>query len=426
MLAAADERDEAEWIVRELRAPERRGRLALRRDGGALSHQRAVARAGGGVPPRGRAVSPGRRDQLLRAARGEGPAGLPPAGRQPGRRRGLPSRHRRAAPRPRRDQPRHARAYGRARGASRCSRPRASPTGVRRPPAQRAGGLSRLRRLHRRAGRRGRHGWRRPRSWSSWSAPSTTSRCCSPKGPKARERWENVRELVASAANWSEEVTDEAEGTPLERFLAEAALLASADTVVGREDGVTLMTLHTAKGLEWPVVVLDRPGAWALPARARRGAARRARGGASALLRRAHPSQGQALSELGAGAAARWRASAGNSLALSARPATRHHRGAPHDRRSGRRTGAPDGAGVAPDAGAGRWPSRRRRGTRMSRPPRRGRRAAARRGLAGRAALRERRAGAASPVRQRHHPGTRRAPGGTSRCRSRSTTPRSA
>ncbi len=76
------------------------------------------------------------------------------------------------------------------------------------------------------------------------------------EGPEGADRWENVRELIASAANWSEEVTDEAEGTPLERFLAEAALLASADTVVGREDGVTLMTLHTAKGLEWPVVAL--------------------------------------------------------------------------------------------------------------------------------------------------------------------------
>jgi len=76
------------------------------------------------------------------------------------------------------------------------------------------------------------------------------------EGPEGADRWENVRELVASAANWSEEVTDEADGTPLERFLAEAALLSSGDTVVGNEDGVTLMTLHTAKGLEWPVVVL--------------------------------------------------------------------------------------------------------------------------------------------------------------------------
>jgi ATP-dependent DNA helicase UvrD/PcrA len=76
------------------------------------------------------------------------------------------------------------------------------------------------------------------------------------EGPEGADRWENVRELVASAANWSEVVAEGAEGTPLERFLAEAALLSSADSVVGREDGVTLMTLHTAKGLEWPVVVL--------------------------------------------------------------------------------------------------------------------------------------------------------------------------
>lgn len=78
------------------------------------------------------------------------------------------------------------------------------------------------------------------------------------EGPEGADRWENVRELVASAADWSEEVLEDPEsGTPLERFLAEAALLSSADTVVGSEKGVTLMTLHTAKGLEWPVVVLS-------------------------------------------------------------------------------------------------------------------------------------------------------------------------
>jgi len=78
------------------------------------------------------------------------------------------------------------------------------------------------------------------------------------EGPEGADRWENVRELVASAANWSEEVPVDAEdsGTPLERFLAEAALLSAVDTVAGQEQGVTLMTLHTAKGLEWPVVVL--------------------------------------------------------------------------------------------------------------------------------------------------------------------------
>ncbi|HKU61437.1 MAG TPA: UvrD-helicase domain-containing protein [Gemmatimonadales bacterium] len=77
------------------------------------------------------------------------------------------------------------------------------------------------------------------------------------EGPEGADRWENVRELVASAADWSEEVTEDPEaGTPLERFLAEAALLSANDTVVGSDLGVTLMTLHTAKGLEWPVVVL--------------------------------------------------------------------------------------------------------------------------------------------------------------------------
>jgi DNA helicase-2/ATP-dependent DNA helicase PcrA len=77
------------------------------------------------------------------------------------------------------------------------------------------------------------------------------------EGPEGVERWENVRELVAGAAEWSEEVVDgEAEGTPLERFLEEAALLTGQDKIAGSEDGVTLMTLHTAKGLEWPVVVM--------------------------------------------------------------------------------------------------------------------------------------------------------------------------
>ncbi|HYF38944.1 MAG TPA: UvrD-helicase domain-containing protein [Gemmatimonadales bacterium] len=78
------------------------------------------------------------------------------------------------------------------------------------------------------------------------------------EGPEGEDRWENVRELVASAANWSEEVppSDDESGTQLERFLAEAALLSSADTVIGEDQGVTLMTLHTAKGLEWPLVVM--------------------------------------------------------------------------------------------------------------------------------------------------------------------------
>ena len=78
------------------------------------------------------------------------------------------------------------------------------------------------------------------------------------EGFEGTERWENVREMVAAAAEWSEVILEVDEpGTPLQRFLAEATLLSAVDSSAGREDGVTLMTLHTAKGLEWPVVVMS-------------------------------------------------------------------------------------------------------------------------------------------------------------------------
>jgi DNA helicase-2/ATP-dependent DNA helicase PcrA len=67
---------------------------------------------------------------------------------------------------------------------------------------------------------------------------------------------ENVRELLASAAEWSEEVEPDEPGTPLERFLATAALTTSDESTEGDPEGVQLMTVHTAKGLEWPIVAV--------------------------------------------------------------------------------------------------------------------------------------------------------------------------
>jgi DNA helicase II / ATP-dependent DNA helicase PcrA len=74
--------------------------------------------------------------------------------------------------------------------------------------------------------------------------------------PEAESRLENLRELVASAEDFaadSAEVVDEAR-TPLERFLDQVALVSDLDSAEFRHDRVSLMTVHSAKGLEFPVV----------------------------------------------------------------------------------------------------------------------------------------------------------------------------
>src|SRR2546422_158118 len=87
------------------------------------------------------------------------------------------------------------------------------------------------------------------------------------EGAEGIERLDNVRELVAGAAEWAEEAAtdgDEAgeggrgEGTTLlQRYLTQVALVTPADDRgSGVPNGVTLMTVHMAKGLEWPVVAL--------------------------------------------------------------------------------------------------------------------------------------------------------------------------
>jgi len=87
------------------------------------------------------------------------------------------------------------------------------------------------------------------------------------EGAEGIERLDNVRELVAGAAEWAEETAgegDEAgeggrgEGTTLlQRYLTQVALVTPADDRgSGVPNGVTLMTVHMAKGLEWPVVAL--------------------------------------------------------------------------------------------------------------------------------------------------------------------------
>jgi DNA helicase-2/ATP-dependent DNA helicase PcrA len=77
----------------------------------------------------------------------------------------------------------------------------------------------------------------------------------SSEDPQDEGRVENLQELVAVAQEFMEA---RPEGT-LGDFLEQVALVADADEVPDADDGggvVTLMTLHTAKGLEFPVVFL--------------------------------------------------------------------------------------------------------------------------------------------------------------------------
>ncbi|HEV7302395.1 MAG TPA: UvrD-helicase domain-containing protein [Tepidisphaeraceae bacterium] len=62
----------------------------------------------------------------------------------------------------------------------------------------------------------------------------------------------NVNELISSAAEYDDENPD---GT-LEDYLAQVSLVSDADHMKGTGGSVTLMTLHAAKGLEFPVVAL--------------------------------------------------------------------------------------------------------------------------------------------------------------------------
>jgi DNA helicase-2/ATP-dependent DNA helicase PcrA len=77
--------------------------------------------------------------------------------------------------------------------------------------------------------------------------------------PQDEVRVENLEELVAVAEEYEEGEVDEGEEISLAGFLEDVALVADSDEIPEGEDHggvVTLMTLHTAKGLEFPTVFL--------------------------------------------------------------------------------------------------------------------------------------------------------------------------
>ncbi|AFZ49343.1 DNA helicase PcrA [Dactylococcopsis salina] len=69
---------------------------------------------------------------------------------------------------------------------------------------------------------------------------------------EAENRLENLKELDSAMMQFAEENED----SSLEGFLANAALASDLDNLNEEEEKVSLMTLHSAKGLEFPVVFL--------------------------------------------------------------------------------------------------------------------------------------------------------------------------
>ncbi|PAU86978.1 DNA helicase II [Pseudomonas sp. WN033] len=77
------------------------------------------------------------------------------------------------------------------------------------------------------------------------------------KGDKAQARVENLEELVSAARAFENDQAElEEEGNVLLAFLAHASLEAGDTQADQFEDSVQLMTLHSAKGLEFPLVFL--------------------------------------------------------------------------------------------------------------------------------------------------------------------------
>ncbi|HET7079087.1 MAG TPA: 3'-5' exonuclease, partial [Chloroflexia bacterium] len=66
------------------------------------------------------------------------------------------------------------------------------------------------------------------------------------------ERWQNVMELRTQAGNYAELPPPEG----LARFLEDVALISDLDNIQEEKDAVTLITLHAAKGLEFPTVFM--------------------------------------------------------------------------------------------------------------------------------------------------------------------------
>jgi ATP-dependent DNA helicase UvrD/PcrA len=102
---------------------------------------------------------------------------------------------------------------------------------------------------------------------SGFTVPALIDEVCAASGyrdalkaertAEAEARLENLEELVAASEELiASQLAAGVESVTLEAFLDSIALVADTDEIDAEAGGVTLMTLHSAKGLEFPVVFL--------------------------------------------------------------------------------------------------------------------------------------------------------------------------
>ena len=266
---------------------------------------------------------------------------LPEADPEPARRRRAAPRHQRAAARHRQGRD------GRARAGRRRAGRRRPAAAARRPAADRrrrtrsgrklvtavdqrllnprqVASLAAFRDLIVVAGRDGAARDRcRSRSARCSISPAICATCARTAAKRPRARIENLMELVSAAREYE---TREPEPS-LGGFVDRLSLLSDVDKEQGSRDArVLMMTLHSAKGLEFPVVVMAGLEEGLFPHSRSRGGRSRARGGAAPLLRRHHAGADAARAHQ-RGAAARVRRLPGHAaVAVPRRDSARSRR----------------------------------------------------------------------------------------------------
>ena len=284
---AEDEHDEGPgWRRRSPASHDPAGRRApicVGRRRRLLPDQRPEPGRRGGAGPAQHPLQGRRRHQVLRPPGGQGPARLPPGRGQPGRRGLAQAGRQRPQARGRRHQRGPARRLGRSPRGSPSARPW---TGPRRPasPAGRSAAsascstlLADLRAIApdrpvaegggARRSRRGGRGRRpRPGGWYGESARRPCSRRCSTGRATGRSSRPSGRSSrPAGWRTWPSWSARPREVDDIDGFLEQVSLVADSDELDGDDSKVVLMTLHTAKGLEFPRGVPGRDGGRRLP-----------------------------------------------------------------------------------------------------------------------------------------------------------------